>query len=50
MAGVVGWRWLGDEGGVLGVLWRGCSSWLPVKAWASNGALPVGIGEREGKR
>jgi hypothetical protein len=49
-AGVVGWRWLGDEGVVLGVLWRGYSSWLAVEAWASNGALSVSVGVREGER
>jgi hypothetical protein len=49
-AGVVGWHWLGDEGSVLGVLWRGSSSWLTVEAWASNGVLPVGVGVREGER
>jgi hypothetical protein len=41
---------LGDEGGVPGVLWRGYSSWLAIEAWASNGALLVGVGEREGER
>jgi hypothetical protein len=47
--GMVGWHWLGNEDGVLGVLWRGCSGWLAVEAWASNGVLLVGIGEREGE-
>jgi hypothetical protein len=50
MAGVVGWHWLGDEGGVLGVLWRGSSNWLTVEAWASNGVLLVSVGVREGER
>jgi hypothetical protein len=31
----------------LGVLWRGCNSWLAVEAWVSNGRTPVGFGERQ---
>jgi hypothetical protein len=48
--GAIGWHWLGDKGGVLGVLWHGCSGWLAVEAWVSNGVLLVGVGVREGER
>jgi hypothetical protein len=31
----------------LGIHWRGCRLWLVVDALVSNGALSVGVGERE---
>jgi hypothetical protein len=49
MGGVVGWHRLGDEGGVLGVLWRGCNGWLAIEAWVSNSMLPICVGMREGE-
>jgi hypothetical protein len=48
--GVVGWHWLGNKGGVLGVLWYGCGGWHAVEAWVSNNVILVGISMREEER